>query len=128
MGEAPLLTHHQEVTLGARCLKLGLQEQARVVAEERLHREPSVLEWAAFANFTGAAELVTAGAECTADADQLGTRFLREVARNRRSKEELVNSNMRLVVSIARRYQNLGVSLQDLVQEGSLGLIRAAEK
>ena len=45
-----------------------------------------------------------------------------------RAKELLINSNLRLVVSIARRYQGLGLALSDLVQEGMLGLIRAAEK
>ena len=44
------------------------------------------------------------------------------------AKQRMVQSNMRLVVSIARKYSNVGVSLQDLVQEGSLGLSRAAEK
>ncbi len=44
------------------------------------------------------------------------------------AKERMVNSNLRLVVSIARRHQGRGVSLPDLVQEGSLGLIRAVEK
>jgi hypothetical protein len=44
------------------------------------------------------------------------------------AKQQMVQSNMRLVVSIARKYSNVGVSLQDLVQEGSLGLSRAAEK
>src|SRR5918999_1236659 len=41
------------------------------------------------------------------------------------AKERLVNSNLRLVVSIARRYQGFGLPLQDLVQEAMLGLIRA---
>ncbi len=44
------------------------------------------------------------------------------------AKELLINSNLRLVVSIARRYVGLGLSLTDLVQEGMVGLIRAAEK
>lgn len=44
------------------------------------------------------------------------------------AKQRMVQSNMRLVVSIAKKYSNVGVSLQDLVQEGSLGLSRAAEK
>ena len=44
------------------------------------------------------------------------------------AKELLINSNLRLVVSIARRYQGHGLALADLVQEGMLGLIRAAEK
>ena len=44
------------------------------------------------------------------------------------AKELLVNSNLRLVASNARRYQNQGLPLADLVQEGMLGLIRASEK
>jgi RNA polymerase primary sigma factor len=44
------------------------------------------------------------------------------------AKERLVNSNLRLVISIARRYQGFGMPLQDLVQEAMFGLIRAAEK
>ena len=45
-----------------------------------------------------------------------------------RAKELLINSNLRLVVSIARRYQGLGLGMSDLVQEGMIGLIRAVEK
>jgi RNA polymerase primary sigma factor len=44
------------------------------------------------------------------------------------AKERLINSNLRLVISNARRYQGFGLSMQDLVQEAMLGLIRAAEK
>jgi len=44
------------------------------------------------------------------------------------AKQRMVQCNMRLVVSIARRYHGVGVNVQDLVQEGSLGLARAAEK
>jgi RNA polymerase primary sigma factor len=83
-------------------------------------------------------------AEATTDAMQL---FLREVRRHPlltrdeeielskrteqgdlAAKERLINSNLRLVVSNAKRYQNRGLSLLDLIQEGILGLIRAAEK
>jgi RNA polymerase primary sigma factor len=44
------------------------------------------------------------------------------------AKERLINSNLRLVIKFARRYQGHGLSMQDLVQEAMLGLIRAAEK
>ena len=44
------------------------------------------------------------------------------------AKERMVASNLRLVISIARKYQGFGLPLQDLVQEAMLGLIRAAEK
>jgi RNA polymerase primary sigma factor len=44
------------------------------------------------------------------------------------AKNRMINSNLRLVVSQARRYQGHGLSMEDLVQEGMLGLIRAVEK
>jgi DNA-directed RNA polymerase, sigma subunit (sigma70/sigma32) len=44
------------------------------------------------------------------------------------AKQKMVQSNMRLVVSISKRYKHVGVNVADLVQEGSIGLTRAAEK
>ena len=46
----------------------------------------------------------------------------------RRAKSDMIQANLRLVVSIAKRYTNRGVAFLDLVQEGNLGLIKAAER
>jgi len=44
------------------------------------------------------------------------------------ARDELVTHNMRLVISVARRYQNRGLPLSDLIQEGNIGLVKAADK
>jgi RNA polymerase primary sigma factor len=73
-----------------------------------------------FLNEAGRYDLLTAEEEV-----ELAKRIERG---DRQAKELMINSNLRLVVSIAKRYQGHGLSLLDLIQEGIIGLIRAVEK
>lgn len=72
-----------------------------------------------------AAESLHTGAFTTAEERR---QLEQAVARGNGARAQLINSNLRLVVSIARRYQGHGLSLLDLVQEGNLGLMRAVDK
>jgi RNA polymerase primary sigma factor len=47
---------------------------------------------------------------------------------NKKAKQKLIESNLRLVISVAKHYQNCGLSFEDLIQEGSIGLMKAADK
>lgn len=62
------------------------------------------------------------------DDQLLKEKYLKIIADGDLAKERLINSNLKLVVSIAKRYQNLGLDLQDLIQEGNDGLMKAVEK
>jgi RNA polymerase primary sigma factor len=73
-----------------------------------------------FMNRAGRYRLLTAAEEVT-----LAKRIERG---DRAAKERMINSNLRLVISIAKRYQGHGLSLLDLVQDGVIGLNRAVEK
>jgi RNA polymerase primary sigma factor len=56
------------------------------------------------------------------------TRCRRQVEMGEEAKEKLIKANLRLVVSIAKRYRNRGLPFLDLIQEGNLGLMRAVDK
>ncbi len=73
-----------------------------------------------FLNEAGRYKLLTAEEEV-----ELAKRIERG---DKQAKDLMINSNLRLVVSIAKRYQGHGLSLLDLIQEGIIGLIRAVEK
>jgi RNA polymerase primary sigma factor len=73
-----------------------------------------------FLNDIGKIDLLTAAQEV-----ELAKRIERG---DERAKQKMVEANLRLVVSIAKRYRNQGLPFLDLIQEGTIGLVRAAEK
>jgi len=106
-----LLNKNEEIVLAREIQILIKWEESREELEELLMRPPTYQEWAAAVR-----------------EDMAVPELKKQIRRSLRAKAALTESNIRLVISIAKRYQNRGLSFQDLSQEGILGLTRACEK
>jgi RNA polymerase sigma factor (RpoD-like family) len=109
MARYPLLKPEEEVELAKRVQFLVMVDEVQTDLQQKLNRKPTRPELAESLGFTER---------------QLENRLYR----GRVAKRKMIRSNLRLVVSIAKRYLNRGVPFLDLIQEGALGLNRAAEK
>jgi RNA polymerase primary sigma factor len=97
-----------------------LERAEEVVEEREIEFEFSTDSLQLFLKDVGKVDLLTAAQEV-----ELAKRIERG---DHRAKQEMVEANLRLVVSIAKRYRNQGLPFLDLIQEGTIGLVRAAEK
>ncbi|MAH57088.1 MAG: RNA polymerase sigma factor, RpoD/SigA family [Synechococcus sp. ARS1019] len=151
IGRVDLLTNEEEVTL-ARLVQRRetLLQQQRDLAnsdptiaelhrlEELQRREanqhshwPTKQEWARAAGLSqdDLQQRIDAGYDAWAAHAEINARELKVALRNgRKAKDHMIQANLRLVVAVAKKYQQRGMELLDLVQEGTLGLERAVEK
>jgi RNA polymerase primary sigma factor len=116
--EALLADHDADELLPSVLEQLGEREVE--LAEHVYEPSPTTDSLQLFLNEVGRHPLLTAAQEV-----ELAKRIERGDAA---AKERMINSNLRLVVSIAKRYRGQGLSFLDLIQEGVFGLIRAVEK
>ncbi|CAM9731931.1 unnamed protein product [Discosporangium mesarthrocarpum] len=109
MGKIDLLKPHEEVILGRQIQKGILWEMVRDRMEERQGVEPTDIEWA-----------VAVGV----DEEEL----ISQMNKASQAKMAMISANLRLVVSIAKRYKFRGLPFTDVIQEGTFGLVKATEK
>ncbi|GBF79235.1 RNA polymerase sigma factor [Aphanothece sacrum FPU1] len=110
MARYPLLKAEEEIELACSVQFLVEADEKRRELQEELNRPPTKDEWSNALGFETARQFET------------------RLYRGRTAKRKMIRSNLRLVVSIAKRYLNRGVPFLDLIQEGAIGLNRAAEK
>jgi len=109
IGRVPLLSHEQEITLGRQVQDLMVLENLESELESDLGGKPDI-------NFF---------------ADKAGIssfQLKKKLKSGRRAKERMVAANLRLVVSVAKKYTKRNMELLDLIQEGTIGLVRGVEK
>ena len=112
--------YHALEELQIEVVEAGNRRDADADFEEAPVREVSTDSLQLFLKDVGKVDLLTAAQEV-----ELAKRIERG---DHRAKQEMIEANLRLVVSIAKRYRNQGLPFLDLIQEGTIGLVRAAEK